>query len=130
MSKRNSIKYLLFAIAVMLLGLSSRRFSGYLPHWLNLYLGDVLWALMIYFMVAFLFRKRKISSVALGAGLFSYLIEFSQLYHAQWIDALRKTRLGGLILGYGFLWSDLASYTLGIGFGVLLEVFVIKYRND
>lgn len=107
----------------MLLGLSSRHFSLYLPDWLNLCLGDALWALMVYFMAAFLLRRSKIRWVALGAVLFSYAIEFSQMYHAPWLDGLRKTRLGGLILGYGFLWSDLVAYTLGIGFGVLLEVF-------
>ncbi|MCY7330065.1 MAG: DUF2809 domain-containing protein [Saprospiraceae bacterium] len=36
-----------------------------------------------------------------------------QLYHAPWMDGLRVTRLGGLILGFGCLWSDLGCYTLG-----------------
>ncbi|WP_348983054.1 hypothetical protein [Desulfosporosinus sp. I2] len=29
--------------------------------------------------------------------------------------------IGGLVLGYGFLWSDLVSYTVGIGVGILIE---------
>ncbi|MGC1718192.1 MAG: hypothetical protein WA746_04335 [Isosphaeraceae bacterium] len=31
------------------------------------------------------------------------------------------TTMGGLILGFGFLWSDLACYSLGVGLGVLVE---------
>lgn len=122
---RNPLKYLLLILTVMLLGLSSRRLALYLPNWLNLWLGDALWALMVYFMTAFLLRKSKISRVALGAVFFSFAVEFSQLYHPQWLDALRQTRLGGLILGYGFLWSDLVAYTMGIGVGMLLEALVI-----
>ena len=35
-----------------------------------------------------------------AALLFSYAIEFSQLYQAEWINALRHTALGGLVLGF------------------------------
>jgi hypothetical protein len=44
------------------------------------------------------------ASIALA---FAWAIELSQLYHAPGIEALRHTRLGGLVLGFGFLWSDL-----------------------
>ena len=53
---------------------------------------------------------------------FSVAIEISQLYHAPWIDSIRRTTLGGLILGFGFLWSDLACYAVGVGLGVIIEV--------
>ena len=55
------------------------------------------------------------------AMAFAVAIELSQLYHAPWIDSIRRTTLGGLILGFGFLWSDLACYALGVGLGVLVE---------
>ena len=42
-----------------------------------------------------------------------YAIEGSQLCHAPWIDTIRHTRLGALVLGYGFLWSDIICYTVG-----------------
>lgn len=111
----------------MILGLSSRRFSSYFPNWINLYLGDALWALMIFFIFGFLFRTRETRELTVGALLFSFSIEISQLYHSQWIDSLRKTKVGGLVLGYGFLWSDLVSYTVGIGFGVLIERLMCLY---
>jgi len=125
--KRNGFTYFFLIITVMIMGLSTRRFSIYCPNWINLYLGDALWALMIFFVFCFLFRHRGVRWVAAGALLFSFSIEISQLYHAQWINTLRKTRLGGLVLGYGFLWSDLVSYTVGIGFGVLIEKLMYLY---
>lgn len=45
---------------------------------------------------------------------YSVATELSQLYHAPWIDGLRATRLGGLVLGFGFLWSDLIAHAAGV----------------
>jgi hypothetical protein len=127
LTKRNAFTYFFLVITVMILGLSTRRFSIYFPNWINLYLGDALWALMIFFLFGLLFRTRSTRWVTAGALLFSFSIEISQLYHAQWIDLLRKTRIGGLVLGYGFLWSDLLSYTVGIGVGLLIERLIFLY---
>jgi len=127
LTKRNVWTYFSLVIIVLILGLSSRHFSFYFPSWINLYLGDTLWALMIFFLCCFLFHTRKTRWIAAGALLFSFAIEISQLYHSQWIDSLRETRVGGLVLGYGFLWSDLVSYTIGIGAGVLIESLMFLY---
>jgi glycopeptide antibiotics resistance protein len=95
--------------------------AAYIPDIIDLYLGDSLWALMIYLIISMFFRSRSIKKVALISILFCFSIEFSQLYHSNWIDMIRSTTLGGLILGYGFLWSDLAAYLLGIGFGIVID---------
>lgn len=123
-AERNAFTYFSLVITVMILGLSSRHFSTDLPNWINLYFGDALWALMIFFLFGLIFRSREAKWIAAVALLFSISIEISQLYHSQWIDLLRNTTIGGLILGYGFLWSDLVSYTVGIGAGVLIEFYI------
>ena len=51
----------------------------------------------------------------------SYVDEFSQLYHAPWIDSIRSTFLGHIILGEGFIWVDLVAYAIGIWIGMLAE---------
>jgi len=55
------------------------------------------------------------------AFAFSVLIEISQFYHAAWIDDIRKTIIGGLILGFGFMWSDLICYLTGIIIGLFFD---------
>ncbi|HEY6914185.1 MAG TPA: DUF2809 domain-containing protein [Paludibacter sp.] len=124
--KRNRLIYLGTVIATITLGLLSRRFSHYLPEIINSYLGDALWALMIFQFVAMVFPTRKTFQIAFFSLIFCYLIEISQLYHAPWIDAVRNTRLGGLVLGFGFLWTDIIAYSFGIGFGTLVEKIVFK----
>ncbi|MED1738610.1 DUF2809 domain-containing protein [Bacillus swezeyi] len=119
--KRSRIWQASLTLAAMAAGLLSRKMAGMLPDIVNSYAGDALWALMIFFGFGFLFSRAATKTVALAALSFCYLIEFSQLYHAPWIDDLRAAPLGGLILGYGFLWSDLLAYLLGTGAGAMCE---------
>ncbi|MBJ8151225.1 MULTISPECIES: ribosomal maturation YjgA family protein [Bacillus cereus group] len=125
-TKRNRVVYALFTIVVIILGLSSRKFAFALPHLLNDYLGDALWALMIFTGFGFLFPKTETKKLAFISLMFCYGIEASQLYHAEWIDSIRATTLGGLVLGYVFLWSDVVAYTIGVGVGILCEVIFRK----
>ncbi|WP_088293696.1 DUF2809 domain-containing protein [Bacillus mycoides] len=125
-TKRNRLLYAVFTIVVIILGLSSRKFAFALPDLLNGYLGDALWALMIFVGFGFLFPKIETKKLAFISLIFCYGIEISQLYHAEWIDSIRATTLGGLVLGYGFLWSDLVAYTIGVGVGMLGEFMLRK----
>ena len=123
--KRNRLLYLILTIIVMVLGLLSRKISG-LPKIIELYSGDILWALMVFLLFAFLFNKKSTIFIISWAIIFSYSIEISQLYHAPWIDSIRNTALGGLILGFGFLWSDLVCYTIGIIIGIIIDIMINK----
>ena len=123
--KRSRLLYLILTIIVMILGLLSRKISG-LPKIIELYSGDILWALMVFLLFAFLFNKKSTIFIISWAIICSYSIEISQLYHAPWIDAIRNTVLGGLILGFGFLWSDLVCYTIGIIIGIIIDIMINK----
>jgi Protein of unknown function (DUF2809) len=125
--QRNRITYAFGIFTIILLGLASRSGSPLIPELVKEYAGDTLWALVAYLTVGFLFTHLSIMRVALVAGLFSFSVEVSQLYHANWIDNIRRLRLGGLLLGQGFLWSDLICYLAGISIGVLFESFVARH---
>jgi len=127
--KRNRAVYAILIILVIILGLMSRHYSAYLPKWINSYAGDTLWALMIFIIIGFLFKRLNSIHTGIYALAFAFAIEISQLYHATWIDAIRKTILGGLVLGFGFLWSDLVCYVVGIFIGVLIETIFFRMSN-
>jgi hypothetical protein len=123
---RNRVLYGLFTIITLLTGFLSRRlFSEYA--FVKLYVGDALWALMVFFGIAFIFHKWPTWAVATMALGFSFSIELSQLYHAPWIDDLRRIPLIGLILGFQFVWSDLICYSLGIGIGALIDIRIMQF---
>lgn len=121
MVNRKRVLQMIYIVMIVALGLASRRFGYLLPPWLAKYAGDVLWGLMVYFIMGFIMPRQNILIVTAMAISFSFLIEISQLYHAPWIDAIRSNRLGGLVLGYGFLWSDIVCYGAGTVIGTVLE---------
>jgi len=118
------VKYFGLIVAIILLGLLSREFA-IIPLWV----GDVLWATMIFFMVRFFYIGSSIKKIAIISLTICYAIEFSQLYKAEWIDKLRHTLFGRLVLGDTFLWGDLLSYTIGIVIGILFELGLDKNRT-
>lgn len=127
--KRNRILYILFTVITLAVGLASRKMPEYFGNFLAEYLGDTLWALLVFWCICILFNGMKTLKVALIALLFSYFIEVSQIYHAPWIDNIRNTTLGALVLGHGFLWTDIVCYTVGIFFGTVIDLFLQKKRN-
>ncbi|GGD84366.1 hypothetical protein GCM10010911_48330 [Paenibacillus nasutitermitis] len=106
--------YLVTVLIVMILGISSRSFAESLPVFVSSHFGDALWAGMIYFGFRFLWVHASLRRALALSLIFCFAIEFSQLYQAGWINDIRSTLLGGLILGKGFLAVDLIRYSAGI----------------
>lgn len=117
---KGRVTYFILIIATIIAGLLSRHYT-FIP----LFIGDVLWALMVYFICRFLFIRAGINRVVIYSLLFCYAIEFSQLYKAPWIDSLRHTLFGRLVLGDTFLWGDLLSYTVGVIIGMMIDRFIM-----
>ena len=120
--RRNPLVQIILIALASILGIGSRRYAHALPGFIAAYAGDTLWALAAFLGIRLILPRASTRTVAMLAMAFSVAIELSQLYHAPWIDSIRHTTLGGLILGFGFLWSDLVCYALGVGLGVLVDV--------
>ncbi len=119
--RRRRACYALLMAVVIGSGLLWR--SGLLPltNSLSKYGGDALWALMVFLGFGFIFPRTSTARLALAALGFAWTIEFLQLYHAPWLDSLRATRPGHLILGSGFNAPDLLAYLAGIALGAAAE---------
>jgi len=85
---------------------------------------------MVFLGFGFWLRRSPTATVALAAFAFSVAIEFSQLYHAPWIDSIRATLPSRLILGSGFSWIDILAYAAGISVGVLTEFAIFRRRKN
>jgi uncharacterized protein DUF2809 len=99
-------------VALIAFGLGSRRLGG-LPGFITLYAGDVAWGALFYLLICAVGPKLSSAFAWLAAVLTTEFIELSQLYHAPWLEGLRATRAGALLLGRVFLWSDVACVALG-----------------
>ena len=116
----------LLAVVTIALGLASRRWAAELPAFVAAYAGDALWAAMIFWLAALVRPAASTARLAAVALFICVAVELSQLYHAPWIDGIRATRLGGLILGYDFLASDLACYAAGVALAAAIDRLLVR----
>jgi glycopeptide antibiotics resistance protein len=89
------------------------RFHSPAPEWLNDLLGSVAYQIFLMMLVAFFLPKASLVWVALWVCLASCAIEFLQLWQPPFLQAIRATLLGRLILGNTFSWSDFPAYFIG-----------------
>ena len=113
-------------VVVVLLGLASRKFPSALPPFVGKYPGDALWALMVFLRWAFCKPQASTRTIAALAFTTSCLVEFSELYQAPWINSIRSSTPGHLILGSTFSWPDIAAYAIGVLIGVALDASIQK----
>src|SRR4051812_19042953 len=123
--RRNRLVYACSIMIVAWLGISSRRYGDALQPFVATYAGDTLWALAVFSAIGLAFPSVGTWQAAAGAYVISALVEFSQLYHAPWIDAIRGTPLGALALGSEFVATDLACYAAGVFLGMLIELWTL-----
>ena len=119
---RSRALYFCCLIATILLGLAVRSKAVQLPPFVAKYFGDALWAGAVFLLVGMIAPRIpsiKVAGIAFGI---SCLDEFSQLYHAPWIDAIRHTFVGHLFLGDTFAWGDIGAYFLGVLLYMIAEV--------
>ena len=120
-SMRSRVLYAGLTLAVIAAGLLWRSSLIPLPPVVSKYGGDALWALMVFVGAGFLIPRASTTFLFLTALTFAWGVEFSQLYHSPWIDAVRATLPGRLALGSTFNWPDLPAYGLGIAVGACAE---------
>ncbi len=108
-------------VLLIALGLWWRSGCPPFPQFLVKYGGDALWALVLFQGLAVLVpRCRTIPLAAVALGL-ACAVEFLQLHHGAWLEAVRSTRLGRLALGSTFNPPDLIAYAVGISIGAVVD---------
>jgi len=127
-ARRSRWRYAAAVAATIALGLASRAVAPALPWWLAKNAGDALYATMVFFGIGFVAPRIRTSTAAAIALAFCAAIECSQRIHTPWLDAVRDTLPGHLVLGQGFHALDLACYALGVALGAALELAVRRLR--
>jgi hypothetical protein len=130
MYKRNRLLYFFLLLVILVLGLASRRAELSMPDFIRKYAGDTLWALAAYLFLAMVLPKLHPYKTALYTWIFCVVIEVSELYKAPWIEAIRNTTLGALVLGFDFYWPDFLCYATGILLGLLPELLLLRRRQQ
>jgi hypothetical protein len=97
---------------------------GGFGRWCDLYgaaiLYEVLWVLMLRLIAPRLAPHTCGLVVLVGTSA----VEFLQLWHPPWLDAVRRTFMGAALLGQSFDPWDFAYYVIGSALGVVLALML------
>lgn len=107
--QRKILVSLIGIIVLIPLGLYSRHLK-----WIPEETGDALWAMMVFCLWRIILVKQSLQLAAIISLTHSFLVEFSQILRWSWLVSFRSTFIGHMMLGQGFLWTDLLAYLIGI----------------
>jgi hypothetical protein len=123
--KKNRSLALACLLITGLTGLYTKFYTGSAAQWVNNSLGgvfyEIFWCLFIYFF----FTTMKPSMIAFFVLIVTCFLEFLQLLHFSFLELIRNTLTGQILIGTSFTWSDFPYYF----FGCLAGWFLIKKIN-
>lgn len=93
--RRPVAPYVGLLLGRIVLGLATRRSPATFPALVATYGGDALWAAMVLWLLALVRRTATTPRLAMGALVIAYAVEVSQLYRAEWLDAVLVQRMLG-----------------------------------
>jgi hypothetical protein len=105
--------------AITLLGTLGKFYPGPGRSWLNNSFGGVPYVILFMALVALIWPRLAQGWVALGVLVATCLLEVLQLWQPAWLQAVRATLPGRLVLGSTFSPSDFWYYLIGAGLGWL-----------
>lgn len=119
---RNQRRILVLALGgVVLLGLASKGYGGPGAAWVNHAVGGIPYVVFWIGLVALLQPNWPPAAIALGVFAATVAVECLQLWQPAWLQTIRATLPGRLVLGSQFAWGDLPYYGVGalVGWGGL-----------
>jgi hypothetical protein len=123
---KRRIVYLLLFIFFIWLALATRHHPQWFYPIVAKYGGDTIWAGDFLFFFRAIFPKTSLLKLAIFNYLFGVADEVSQLWHTPWLDSIRHTTFGRLMLGLGFMWSDLVCYFVGTAIAAGIAISIDK----
>lgn len=106
------------------------RFYGVGPERLNDWLGAIAYEIFWILLVPLFFPKVSPVWTAVGVCLVTCVLEFLQLWQPPWLQAIRATFVGRLVLGNTFTWLDFPAYFVGSFLGWLWMRSLLRVRSS
>jgi hypothetical protein len=114
---------------ITLIGLGAKFYPGPGRRWLNDTFGGTPYEIFWILLIAIIFPRAKAIYIAIGVLIATCSLEFLQLWQPAWLQTIRGTLLGRLILGNTFSWSDFPYYFIGCALGWLWLQWLERYQH-
>jgi len=108
-------KWILVSLCVVVpVGFLFKGYSGPLHKWFNDYgaglVYEVFWCLVVFFFIP---DRKYIATIAVSVFAVTSVLEVLQLWQVWFLQQVRSSFLGRVILGTTFVWWDFPHYILG-----------------
>lgn len=115
-------------LTTIAIGLGCKQYSGPGHAFVNNWGPASVCYEVLFVLVGFLVfpRRAMIAKIAICVCLLTCLVEISQLFHIQWLDELRKTFFGRMLLGTSFSWWDFPAYPVGAWVGWIVARWISR----
>jgi hypothetical protein len=104
-------------VIIIVFGFMTKFYSGPGANWVNNSLGgvfyEIFWCLVLFLLLPRLAAWKNATMVF----CVTCLLEFLQLWHPPFLEAIRSNFIGATILGTTFAWSDFCYYLFGSAAG-------------
>jgi hypothetical protein len=103
--------YLLFLLIPI--GILSKFYQGIFQDWINNSLGGILYVIAWIAFILLIKPRLNPKWVAVLVFLATAFLEILQLWHPPFLEVIRSTLIGRLLLGTTFVLSDFIYYAIG-----------------
>jgi len=110
---RDRLLLLISILIIVPLGLMMKFYRGPGQEWLNNTFGGVPYEIFWILLVVFIWPQVSAVWASVGVCLATCGLEFLQLWQPPFLQAIRATLIGRLVLGNTFQWSDFPYYFIG-----------------
>lgn len=123
------ILFLALSFFCLWLALATRKYTNFFHPFIIEFGGDVLWAAGFMFILRAIFLKYNLVKLSIVCYVLGAVNELLQLYQAHWIQSIRATYIGRLMLGVGFVATDFVCYLLGTLIAFVIIWFIEVKTN-
>jgi hypothetical protein len=125
---RNRTFYALLVVGTIAAGLATRSTLFNMSPVFGKYPGDCLWAAMVFWGVGMSFPALSTFRTAGLAVLICFVVETMKLLPWDWLNSIRQTTLGHLMIGRAFTWQNYIAYSVGVIVASLGEALIARRR--
>lgn len=122
----------LSVVAIVPIGISTKFYHGIGEQWVSDYLGDVFYEMAwCWFFFIFFPTRKAIWKIPLAVFIVTCCIEFLQLWHPLWLQIIRSTFAGRMLLGTTFVAADFFYYAIGclLSWLWLQQIWKMRHRS-
>lgn len=119
-------------VVVVPLGFAFKSHAGSFE-WLIRNWGASICYELFFMLLAFIVvpERRVILPIAVWVCAVTIVLEFLQLWHPPFLEAVRATYIGLALIGNTFQWADLPIYPVGCALGwVILRAISARHSNS